>query len=44
MDSEETSVVISHLINDNFIMKADLPVVLPEENTELRTGKVQNRK
>jgi regulatory protein len=27
MDSEETSVVISHLINDISLMKADLPVV-----------------
>jgi hypothetical protein len=25
-------------------MKADLPVVLPEENTELRMGKSTNRK
>jgi hypothetical protein len=37
MDSEETE-WLSHLINDS-LTKAALPVVLPEENTESRTGK-----
>jgi hypothetical protein len=39
MDSEEIDVIISHLINDNFLTKAALPVVLPEENTASRMGK-----